>query len=123
MLPSEISSLSLTSRISVRCETSCRSDRLEVSGINERTSSYCARLVVLWRVKRVGVQATGEIKIRKLGARVSSPERARGKRDSNITAAVGVESTLILPEEESVARSYVGYELVRDQALAKKDLL
>ncbi len=61
-------------------------------------------------MKRLGVVVIGETKTSKVGRFVKRSSKSKGKSVSKVTSGVGVEIISMFPEEDSVTRSYVGYE-------------
>ena len=54
----------------------------------------------------------GETKTLKVGRFVKRSSKSEGKSAPNVTPGVGVETTSMFPVEDSVTRSYFGYEWI-----------
>lgn len=114
ILPSMISPLWFTSKISASKGAAFHSDFSDELGNRARMSSYCVRLVVLWLVNRLGEVLTGETKMWKLGGWASSSENEVGKRELSSTAGTGVEVTFIAPPWKTITRSCRSTECIAE---------
>ena len=74
-------------------------------------------------MKRLGVVVIGETKTSKVGRCVKRSSKSKGKSVPKVTPGVGVEKTSMFPEEDSVTRSYMGYEWVSEEAAAGETYL
>lgn len=114
ILPSMISPLWFTNKISASKGAAFPSGFSDELGSKARISSYCARLVVLWLVNRLGEVLTGETKMLKPGRWVSSPKNEVGKREPSSTAGMGVEVTFIAPPWKTITRSCRSTECIAE---------